>query len=237
MRRFKVSCPNQELIAKINRTHDIEQELRADWDFRTLIDEYMDTVKVKEISNLFILSDSSGTGKNKVYEELEKIIPEIQRVITATTRPARTNEKNAVDYYFVSREEFIDNISNDKFVEFNEYDGNYYGMPKCQIDSINSNPLILIIDTNGMKKVVEQYPGATSIFLMPPSLAKLSEILKSRNQNTAEEIKNRLDIAKKEIQNSNYYDYIVVNDDLEKCVKTIAEIINQKMEVEAWHIT
>ena len=129
MRRFKVSCPNQELIAKINRTHDIEQELRADWDFRTLIDEYMDTVKVKEISNLFILSDSSGTGKNKVYEELEKIIPEIQRVITATTRPARTNEKNAVDYYFVSREEFIDNISNDKFVEFNEYDGNYYGMP------------------------------------------------------------------------------------------------------------
>jgi guanylate kinase len=173
---------------------------------------------------VYILSAPSGTGKTTVGNLLLKEIPFLERVITATTRKPREGEKNGVDYYFMSEEEFKRKIEEDFFLEWARVYKYYYGSPKSEVERIlnQGKDALLIIDVQGALKVKKVLTNAVSIFLLPPSFEELKRRLLERGEN---EWKTRLEWAKKEIPCAGYFDYIVVNDILERTVEEIKAII------------
>lgn len=174
---------------------------------------------------LFIISAPAGGGKTTIVNMLLKEIPNLERVITCTTRKPRKGEKDKVDYFFLSKDEFEEGIKNGKFLEYAKVHNNYYGTPKDEIEKLlnEGKDLILVIDVQGMKQIKEKM-NIVSIFIIPPSLDELINRMKKRGE-TDEEIKKRLETAKKEIPNWKYYDYIVINDILEKAKDDIKSII------------
>ena len=173
---------------------------------------------------VYILSAPSGTGKTTVGNLLLKEIPFLERVITATTRKPREGEKNGVDYYFMTEEEFKRKIQEGFFLEWAKVYKYYYGSPKSEVERILKlgKDALLIIDVQGALKVKKELPNAVSIFLLPPSFEELKRRLLQRGE---KEWKTRLEWAKREIPCAGYFDYIVVNDVLKKTVEDIKAII------------
>ena len=147
---------------------------------------------------VYILSAPSGAGKTTVGNLLLKEIPFLERVVTATTRSPRPGEKDGVDYYFLSEEEFIAKIERQEFLEWAKVYRYYYGTPKREVERILSQgkDALLIIDVQGAFQVKRQLPNAVSIFLLPPSLEELRKRLTLRGE---KELKERLEWAKREI--------------------------------------
>lgn len=175
---------------------------------------------------LFVLSAPSGAGKTTVAERLLKGCPGIRRIITATTRSKREGEVHGVDYLFISYEEFKEKIREGYFLEYAEVYGHYYGTPKDQVirneeEGIDS---LLVIDVQGAKKVKETYKDSILIFLMPPSLEELRRRLLTRGYGT-ENLEKRLRKAEEEIACAKYFDYIVVNEFIDKTVEALCHII------------
>lgn len=180
--------------------------------------------------NIFILSGPSGSGKNTVYEELQKRIPRIKRAITVTTREPRENEVNGCDYYFVSEPEFSRWKTNGLFVESSFYDNAYYATPISELERYSvETPVFLIIDTLGKESVLRRYPKSFSIFLMPPSLDEVLHRIRDRGTNNEEQIERRMQRAKAEVAAAFSYDYIIINNDLNTCVGQIEAIVSQKL--------
>lgn len=178
--------------------------------------------------NLFILSAPSATGKNTVLDGVRQHLPKVKKAVTATTRKPRKNEKDGADYYFYNKEEFKQKSDAKEFVEVNFYDNNLYDTPISEIERHDINtPLFLVVDFHGMREILSKYPLSTTIFLMPPSIESLYERIRSRGDNSEEEIERRILEARLEIKHSEMYDYIVKNDNLEECVKTVSEIIKE----------
>lgn len=181
--------------------------------------------------NLIILSAPSATGKNTIYNTLKLRMPEIEKAITVTTRKPRVGEVDSVDYYFYSKEEFKEKKETCAFVEYNEYDNNYYGTPYSEIEKYSSStPLFLIVDTHGMMSIMRKYPLSTSVFLVPPSIEELEKRIQTREANTTEEIERRIKEAHRELKNSDWYDYIVKNTDVEECVDELEKILRKRLE-------
>ena len=180
--------------------------------------------KVK--GKLFILSSPAGGGKTTLANLLISEIPNLKRVITCTTRKPRPGEKNGVDYFFLSEEEFKEKIKENDFLEYAIVHGNYYGTPKKEVlkELSKGIDLILVIDVQGMRQVKKNFKDAVSIFLLPPSFDTIIERMRQRGD-TEEEIKKRLETAKKEIPAWKEYDYIVINDILEKAKEDLKHII------------
>ena len=180
--------------------------------------------------NLIILSAPSATEKNTIYNALKLRMPEIEKTITATTRNPRAGEVNSVDYYFYSKEEFNEKKKACAFVEYNEYDNNYYGTPYSEIERYSSStPLFLIVDTHGMMSIMRKYPLSTSVFLTPPSMEELEKRIRECGDNTPEEIKRRIEEAKREIKHSDWYDYVVKNIDVKECVDKIEAVLRKRL--------
>ena len=179
---------------------------------------------------LIILSGPSGSGKGTVLKKLLKSNENIKLSISATTRSPRNNEKDGEDYYFISKAEFVQLLSKNEVLEHAEYCDNYYGTPKKQVDDwLNKGKDVLLeIEVNGAAQVKNKCPNSVSIFILPPSLKVLRERLISRDTECNKVIEKRLCVAEKEIQESYNYDYVVVNDSLDKCVKNINDIINKE---------
>ena len=176
---------------------------------------------------LFVLSAPSGTGKTTVAEKLIREVSGIKRVVTATTRPKREVEREGVDYIFMSREEFERGIKDGIFLEYASVYGNYYGTPKEQVKKVLEEGFdaLLVIDVQGAKSIKDKLPESILIFLLPPSLEELKRRLITRGY--AEE--NLLEREKKveaEIACARHFDYIVVNDFLDKAVEAIKHIVN-----------
>ncbi|WPM33003.1 guanylate kinase [Hydrogenobacter sp. T-2] len=175
---------------------------------------------------LFVLSAPSGTGKTTIADRLLKSCPKVKRIITATTRPQREGEVHGVDYIFMDREEFERKIEEGYFLEYAKVYGNYYGTPKDQVlrneeEGIDS---LLVIDVQGAKKVKEVYPENVLIFLMPPSLEELRRRLLGRGYGR-ENLEQRLQKAEEEIACAKHFDYIVVNEFIDKTVEALHTII------------
>uniref|UniRef100_A0A7C2V2S9 Guanylate kinase n=1 Tax=Hydrogenobacter sp. TaxID=2152829 RepID=A0A7C2V2S9_9AQUI len=175
---------------------------------------------------LFVLSAPSGTGKTTVAERLLKSCPGIRRIVTATTRSKREGEVHGVDYLFISYEEFEKKIEEGYFLEYAEVYGHYYGTPKDQVirneeEGVDS---LLVIDVQGAKKVRESYKDSILIFLMPPSLEELRRRLLTRGYGT-ENLEKRLRKAEEEIACAKYFDYIVVNEFIDRTVEALCHII------------
>ena len=175
---------------------------------------------------LIILSGFSGVGKGTVVRRLLSDYDNYALSISATTRKPREGEEDGVSYFFKSKEEFEQMIKEDSFIEHARYVENYYGTPKAyvqeQLDA--GKDVILEIEIQGALKVKEKYPDALMLFLVPPDAQTLKERLVGRGTETADVIHDRLERAAQEAQEMGSYEYIIVNDDLDTCVKQVHEL-------------
>lgn len=179
---------------------------------------------------MLIISGPAGTGKGTVVKKLIQNHSDIALSISMTTRQPRGKEQDGVEYHFASREEFMELIENDGFYEYAQYCGNFYGSPKKPVEQWLSEGknVVLEIEVQGCEKVKKENPEAVSIFVMPPSMQELESRLRGRNTETEESIQKRLARAVEEIKKSNEYDYIIINDTVERCAEDIACIIRSE---------
>ena len=184
-------------------------------------------IQSKSRGSLIVISGPSGAGKGTVITGLIKKYPHYWLSISMTSRTIRTNDIPDVTYYFVSKEEFEKKINEDYFLEYNNYVGNYYGTPKEFIqDKLNKGiDVILEIEINGAMNVKKLIPEALFIFLMPPSLKELRKRLIKRGTDSKEKMLDRFKTAYNEINEVTKYNYVVVNDDIEKAIYKIESIV------------
>lgn len=178
--------------------------------------------------NLFVISGPSGSGKDTVLAEILKIMgSEAFLSVSMTTRQMREGEEEGVDYYYVSKEEFENNIKNDRMLEYAKYGENYYGTPVGPIEKLleEGKTVFLNIEVQGGANVRRLLPFVKEIFLMPPSLEEVERRLRKRGTETEESINTRLNIAKDEIKKAYEYDYVVVNDILDEAIDNIMSIV------------
>ncbi len=175
---------------------------------------------------LFILSSPAGGGKTTLANLLLKEVPNLVRITTCTTRKPRPGEVNGKDYFFLSKEEFEKKIKEGAFLEYAIVHGNYYGTPKEEVlkEIEKGNDVLLIIDVQGMRQIKKNFSDVVTIFLIPPSFDELVSRMRRRGD-SEEEIQKRLETAKKELPAWKEYDYIVINDIIEKAKEDLKHII------------
>ena len=182
------------------------------------------------INKIIIITAPSGAGKTSITKFLMQHFPQLAFSVSAATRKARGDEKDGIDYHFISLEDFQHKIQHNEFIEWEMvYEGKYYGTLKTELERIwNLNKIpILDIDVKGAIHVKQQFSGSSlSIFIEPPSVAELKKRLESRGTESVEAIAARVNKASYEISFKDHFDQIIVNDDLEKACIKATEIVN-----------
>lgn len=184
---------------------------------------------------LFVISGCSGVGKGTVLKEfMKRNSEEFMLSVSCTTRKPRTGEVDGVNYFFLTRDEFEKAVQEDKFLEYAQFAGNFYGTKKKFIKQKFEEGLniILEIETQGALQVKQKMPEAVLIFIAPPGhgVEELEKRLRGRNTEDEETIQRRLTEAKVELERSKQYDYIVVNDNLECAIAEVEEITRKELE-------
>lgn len=176
---------------------------------------------------LIVISAPSGAGKTTVCKMLMARNNKIQISVSATTRPARATEEDGVDYIFLSQNEFKFKVNGNEFLEHEIVHGYHYGTLKSEVEKLLSQgfDVIFDIDVNGALTIKRKYPDAILIFLKPPSLDELKDRLKRRKSDNPDEIEKRLTRLPQEYQQSERFDYIVINDDLSRTVEIVEQIL------------
>ncbi len=183
---------------------------------------------------LIILSGPSGVGKGTV----RKIVMRDKSLnlaysISMTTREPRAKEKDGVDYFFVSNEVFEENVANGNLLEHAEFVGNKYGTPSDYVEKLRNEGknVILEIEVNGAKQVLAKIDkkDRVTIFLLPPSIEELESRIRHRRSETEDVIQARLEKAKREMSEQNKYDYVVVNDTVNRAASAIKSIIRRNI--------
>ena len=185
-------------------------------------------VREKSKGLLIVVSGPSGAGKGTICSRIVECMKDTKLSISMTSREPRGKEVDGIDYYFISKEEFEKRIENDEFLEYAVVHNNkYYGTPKGKIEEELSKGknIILEIDIQGALKVKEKVSEALFIFIMPPSMEELKNRLIKRNTETKDKILERFKTAYNEINEFTKYNYIVVNDKVDKAVEKVKSII------------
>lgn len=188
----------------------------------------MSIIKQKEKGLLVVISGPSGAGKDSIINELLKKQETNAWVsISMTSRLPRGQEENGKDYFFVTREEFEDNIKKGNFLEYAEYNGNYYGTPKHKINEYLNKGIdvILEIEIQGALQIKGLIPEALFIFIMPPSMEELKNRLVKRGTDSEDKIISRFKTAYQEINEVTKYNYVVINDKLDKATNKVSAIL------------
>ncbi|NNG00626.1 MAG: guanylate kinase [Desulfobacteraceae bacterium] len=180
-----------------------------------------------DIGNLFVISAPSGAGKTTICKALRQKFPELTYSVSSTTRPPRKGEIDGVDYFFLSRSEFEAQIQAGGWAEWAKVHGHYYGTSAVFLDAqlARGNHILLDIDVQGAAQLLNRYPDAVSIFIMPPSINALRCRLEKRDTDQKEVIDERITNAKMEIAKRGMYQHVVVNDDLETAKQEISGIV------------
>lgn len=176
-----------------------------------------------------VISGPAGAGKGTVVSRLTED-DSIRLSISATTRAPRGAERDGVEYHFLTKERFEELIEQDGFLEYAQYVGNYYGSPKAPVEKWlgEGKDVILEIEVQGCGKIKAKRPDCVSIFIKPPSLEELERRLRGRGTETEENIIKRLARAREELPLAENYDYVVINDDIDRCADEIREIIRSE---------
>ncbi|KQN58564.1 MULTISPECIES: guanylate kinase [Rahnella] len=178
---------------------------------------------------LYIISAPSGAGKSSLIQALLKTQPlyDTQVSISHTTRSERPGEKHGEHYFFVSKEEFLEMIESDDFLEHAEVFGNYYGTSRVTIEQVLASgvDVFLDIDWQGAQQIRAKMPQARSIFVLPPSKDELDRRLRGRGQDSEEVIAKRMAQAVAEMTHFAEYDYLIVNDDFDLALSDLKTII------------
>lgn len=196
----------------------------------------MSIIKQKEKGILVVISGPSGAGKDTIVNEVlknKKINAWVS--ISMTSREPRGSEVNGKDYFFVSKKEFEENIGKGNFLEYAIYNDNYYGTPKNKINEYLDKGIdvILIIEIQGALQIKELIPEALFIFIMPPSMEELKNRLINRKTDSNDKIISRFKRAYQEINEVTKYNYVVVNDEIEKATNKVESIlISEKCRVD-----
>jgi guanylate kinase len=180
------------------------------------------------MTDIFIISAPSGSGKSTLVEKLRKQVPNLQFSISYTTRKPRGVEQNGREYFFISHEQFKEMIRNDEFLEYARvFEVDYYGTARRFLRKAqeHEDDLLLDIDVQGAEQIREKIPDAVSIFILPPNRSELEKRLRERGQNREDDIQRRLDDTRREIENYEKYDYILVNDRLDESVEGLKAIV------------
>ncbi len=175
---------------------------------------------------LIVISGASGVGKGTVLGIMMKKRTDFSFSVSATTRAPRPGEVEGVHYTFITRPEFEDMIARGEFLEYDAHAGNYYGTPRAQAEEkMAHGPVLLDIEPKGAQQVRQSAPEAVLIFIMPPNMQELERRLRGRGDTSEEQIQMRMERAVWEMEQRSWYDYVVVNDDAERCADEILNII------------
>lgn len=179
---------------------------------------------------LFVISGASGVGKSTVLKQVTDARPDLLFSVSVTTRPPREGEIDGVHYSFITREQFLEMVEQDAFAEYDIHHAACYGTPRAQLEEKQKQGHVFLdIDPNGAFQVQARCPDVTLIFITPPSYEELERRLRGRADGMSEEkILDRLDRAKWEMEQSAKYDYVVVNDDVNRCTEEILKIISKQ---------
>ncbi|HTM14346.1 MAG TPA: guanylate kinase [Bryobacteraceae bacterium] len=179
------------------------------------------------MTTVFIISAPSGSGKSTLVGELMRLVPRLRFSVSYTTRYPRGDERDGVDYFFISRADFEERVARGEFLEHAEVFGNYYGTHISELDraAAEGYDLVLDIDVQGARQLKERIPAGVSIFILAPSRQILEERLRARSQDSEAVILRRLHDAAGEIRNYSLYDYVLVNREVAASVETLVAIV------------
>jgi guanylate kinase len=179
------------------------------------------------MTSVFIISAPSGSGKSTLVSRLLEAVPGLAFSVSYTTRRPRGNEKSGENYHFIGRDEFEDRIGRGEFLEYADVFGNFYGTNRSSLDDARNRglDLVLDIDVQGAAQLKVTIPEAVSIFVLAPSRRILEQRLRDRSEDSDEVIRRRLADAAREIRNYSAYDYVLINNEVEPSVRTLAAIV------------
>jgi len=178
-------------------------------------------------TGVFIISAPSGSGKTTLVERLLREVPGLHFSVSYTTRPRRGQEQHGRDYFFIGREEFQEVLGREGFLEWAEVFGNYYGTSRRFLEEAErqGEDLLLDIDVQGAAQVKQKLPEAVSIFILPPSRKELEDRLRRRSEDSEDVIQKRLHDASREIYGYERYDYVLINDLLDRSAARLQSIV------------
>ncbi|WXR61677.1 guanylate kinase [Peptostreptococcaceae bacterium AGR-M142] len=184
-------------------------------------------MELKKQGNLIVICGPSAVGKGTICKEFLKTNKDIKLSVSATTRKPREGEINGVNYYFLEKEDFLNKIDNDEFLEYATVYDNCYGTPKGPVleNLEKGHDVLLEIDIQGAMQVKEKYPKGVFVFILPPTLKELENRIRNRGTESKEDMEKRLGCAQDEILQVEKYDYFIVNDDLEEATRKLNAII------------
>ena len=187
---------------------------------------------------LVVVSGFSGAGKGTLMKELLKKYDNYALSISATTRAPREGETDGKEYFFVSKEQFEKMRDEQKLIEYAQYVNNYYGTPKEYVEQkmAEGKDVILEIEIQGALKVKKRFPDALLLFVTPPSAEELRRRLVGRGTETLEVINARLARAAEEASGMEAYDYLLINDDLDRCVEEMHQLIQLQHRKTSYHL-
>ncbi len=187
---------------------------------------------------LVVVSGFSGAGKGTLMKELLKRYDNYALSISATTRASREGETDGKEYFFVTKEQFEKMRDERKLVEYAQYVNNYYGTPKEYVEQkmAEGKDVILEIEIQGALKVKKRFPDALLLFVTPPSAEELRRRLVGRGTETLEVINARLARAAEEASGMEAYDYLLINDDLDRCVEEMHQLIQLQHRKTSYHL-
>jgi guanylate kinase len=177
---------------------------------------------------LLILSSPSGAGKTTLTRMLLEQCPELRFSVSHTTRAPRPNEVDGRDYHFIDRDQFVELVAAGAFLEWAEVHGNLYGTAIAEIDRARAAPgcqgMIFDIDYQGARQIKSKVPDVTAVFILPPSMEELERRLRGRASDSADAVKRRFAVAEREIEHYAIFDYLVVNESVERAFDELRSI-------------
>jgi guanylate kinase len=189
------------------------------------------SVAESALAKLFVVTGPSGAGKGTLIRALVGRRRDLEVAISATTRPQRPGEEDGRDYYFLTEQEFVRRIEAGDFLEHVVYvSGQRYGTLRSEVDRIHAAGMscVLELETKGARAVRDSEPSAVTIFVSPPTFAELDRRLRERATESSGEIDERLELAREQMEEASDFDYVVLNDDVERAVTELDSIVTRE---------